>query len=155
MQLFTAHGMELQNILPAVFRGQTQKWEAESAKMKTENCKYRYCLKAGYEMAHNFTFPEDTKPGAISSSSYGYTASLFSCWADLPSWPKPMETGLRPYLLSQTFYHQSRSWEDWLCLPCSLIHWVLLESGDTVQASVCVIYAPLCPCRLTEGAVMI
>lgn len=35
--LFTAHGMELQNTLPGVFRGQTQKWEADSAKMKTEN----------------------------------------------------------------------------------------------------------------------
>lgn len=94
--LFTAQGMELQNTLPGVFRGQTQRWEADSAKMKTENCKSRFCLKAGYEMAHNFTLPEDPKTGAISSSSYGYIASLFRCCADLPSWPKPLETGLRP-----------------------------------------------------------
>lgn len=66
-------------------------------------CKSRFCLKAGYEMAHNFTFPEDPKPGAVSSSSYGYIASLFSCCADLPSWPKPLETGLRPYCCHRDF----------------------------------------------------
>lgn len=121
-------------------------------------CKSRFCLKAVYEMAHNFTLPKDPKTGAISSSSYGCIVSLFSCCADLPSWPKTPETGLRPCLLSQIFYHQSKSWEDWedwLYLPCSLLHCVLLESGDTAQASVCVIYAPLCPCRLSKGAVTI
>lgn len=113
---------------------------------------FRFCPKAGYEGAPNFTFPEDPTE-VISSSSYGYIASLFSCCAHLLSWPKTLGTGLRPYLLSQIFYHESCSWEDWLYLPCSLIPCVLLESGDTVQASVCVIYAPLCPCRLSKGAV--
>lgn len=46
-------------------------------------------LGIGYEIAYNFTFPEDPTRGAISSSSYGYIASLFCCHDDLPSWPKP------------------------------------------------------------------
>lgn len=33
-----------------------------------------------------------------------------------------------------------------------LSHRVLLRFGDTVQESVCVSYAHLCPCRLSKGA---
>lgn len=116
-------------------------------------------LGIGYGMAHDFAFPEDPTTGAISSRSHGYIASLFCCHADLPSWPKPWKQGR-----DCTYCHRSliskqgaeRTKRTGCASPCSLlIHSVLLSFGNTVQESVCVVYAPSCPARLSKTAAAI
>lgn len=104
----------------------------------------------GYERGHNFTFPEDSATGAVSSSSCGSVASLRCCHADLPSWPNPWKQGQDCSCCHRSFISRQGAERTGYASPALSLLIVYYWDLETQCRQVCVAYVPLYLGRLSK-----
>lgn len=119
-------------------------------------CKSKFCLKAGYEMTHNFTFPEDPKQEPLPQALMVHSKLIqLSCWPFFINQNPGNRTETIPAvtdLLSQQELRGLRG----LVVPPLLSHSLCIARIWRHSTGKCLCnLSPLCPCRLSKGAVTI